>query len=127
MIRIGKYKLHSGEETFFKICEEDFTDEEIAGFVRIAVDTGIVPRFRSAEPVETGGHRIAKALNEYQDWSSDTYIIADDVLTTGNSIRKVLEDFPSLDMFALVLFARRPWPKDIPGAAIFTLTQGAYI
>lgn len=129
LFNLGTYVLHSGLETDFKIDCDALTPPELRAMTRCAL--GLLPPFRKAYGIATGGLKFAQALNFYAEEAAWTVIIADDVLTTGRSFedfrRHLISDMGSTgwasqarpDIKGIVLFARGPCPQWV--TPIFTL------
>ena len=99
----GKFVLHSGASSSFKIDCDSLTDEDIFNIARIISEKKI---FSSVYGVPSGGTRLAKALEKYcNDWGPR--LVVDDVLTTGNSMKEVYKDGDT----GVVIFARGECPK----------------
>lgn len=66
--------------------------------------------------IPTGGEFFADAIRQYLDPSGDTFLICDDVWTTGNSMYSaadkniVTADKLGLTLLGVVLFTRSPVP-----------------
>ena len=111
--------LHSGQESNFKIECDSLTDDDIETLAMIAAQRS--PHFREVVGVPTGGLRFAKALEKYIVPDTKSILIADDVMTTGNSMwemkKKVAADNPCnsghLLIQGVVIFSRvRPGMMD---------------
>jgi hypoxanthine phosphoribosyltransferase len=71
--------------------------------------------------IPTGGLRLAHALKQYATPISDTILIVDDVLTTGNSMERAFKQFQPQHVMGVVIFARGKCPDWI--TPIFTLND----
>lgn len=101
----GKFTLSSGQSSPFKIDCDALSDEDIATLAFIVKEK--IPRFRTVEGVPTGGLRLAKALEKYATPDEvGVVLIADDVYTTGGSMRKQRANRTSA--LGVVIFARGP-------------------
>jgi orotate phosphoribosyltransferase len=105
----GDFKLHSGEETFFKIDCDALSDEDLDTLARLA--TEMLTTYCDVEGVPTGGTRFAKALEKYA-WKIEgavnpPLLIVDDVLTTGASME---EQRAGRKAQGIVIFARGQCP-----------------
>lgn len=92
----GKFTLHSGGESFWRIDCDDMTDAEIGIFARIiAAKVGAFAsvdcppsHFGSAAP------RLAEAMRQYKTYIPlDPILIVDDVLTTGSSMEETRQKY----------------------------------
>lgn len=86
----GKFKLNSGQDAAWKIECDSLSCEDWDTLAIMASE--ILPPFGKVIGVPTGGIRFANALKFYADPESLILLIADDVLTTGNSMRKLKEE-----------------------------------
>ena len=118
MFKTGKFNLHSGETSNWKLdlslLPEGWEDE----IAKIAIHNGLVFGFSKAIGIPSGGTKLAAAFNRYKQWGSKSVLIVDDVLTTGNSFR---EAYNSLAPYTkrhktikgFVVFARNIIPPDL--------------
>ncbi len=100
------FKMHSGEVGQWKIECDALTDAEIDTLAYIIASKLL---FKRVIGVPTGGLRIAKALEKYttdEGWC----LIADDVLTTGNSMEEAKSNCVEEYILGVVLFARGKCP-----------------
>jgi hypothetical protein len=96
---LGDFKLHSGRHSSFKIDCDALSDDDLAALAwQIAAK---LPPFGSVEGVPRGGLRLAQALQAYVQYGPP--LIADDVLTTGNSME---EQRAGRSCYGIVLFSR---------------------
>ncbi len=103
IFKSGKFILHSGGKSEFKIDCDALTDEDIDSIARIISERRI---FSSVYGVPSGGVRLAAALEKYcKPWGPR--LIIDDVLSTGNSMNEVYKDGDA----GVVIFARGKCPK----------------
>lgn len=101
------FNLHSGRKSSFKIDCDDLTDEDLdclAYLVSLRIDFGTV------HGIPEGGLRFAEALKNYAKPDHTRVLIADDVMTTGQSIAgfaaNVLNLQLSPDCHGVVIFNR---------------------
>lgn len=88
MFKSGKFKLHSGEESDFKIDCDALTDADLFTLSEMAVK--LVRPFGKVIGIPTGGERFANALSRHESSEHKNHLlIVDDVLTTGISMDKV--------------------------------------
>lgn len=116
----GTFILNSSNVSRWKLELDDATDEEIATFAYMAIDTCRVPCFGSIVPVPKGksaskvdnAKRIADAMQRYVIPDVRTTLIVDDVFTTGGSINQCREGYaaqhPGIYVSGFVIFARSP-------------------
>lgn len=86
LFQLGDFKLASGTTSPWKIECDAFTPEDWKALARMAFD--LLPPFSRVEGVPRGGLPFAEALREYCSPLSDRLLIAEDVVTTGNSIER---------------------------------------
>ena len=106
----GRFELHSGEVSFFKIDCDALTDRDIQCLAMMIAQR--VPPFGTVEGVPTGGTRLADALRVYArpgplrrgSFGAKELLIVDDVWTTGASMEN---QRGSRDAIGAVIFARR--------------------
>jgi hypothetical protein len=104
LFRLGDFTLHSGANASWKIDCDALTDADLACLAKMAAE--LLPPFGSVEGVPTGGLRFAAALRPYATFGPP--LVADDVLTTGNSMEAQRRGRP--DALGVVIFARGPCP-----------------
>jgi orotate phosphoribosyltransferase len=105
--------LHSGEPTDFKIDCDALSDEDIKQLAKIIARK---VKFSKIYGIPNGGSRLALALEPYKTEDSNTFLIVDDVLTTGGSFRAteswVRRDFKwTGEIKGFCIFARKPENK----------------
>jgi hypothetical protein len=106
LFRYGRFTLHSGGESDFRIDCDALTDDDLASLAAFIVPK--LPPFRSVEPVPRGGVRLAEALRLYAQ-AAGCLLIADDVLTSGASMETQRD---GRDARGVVLFSRSmSWPS----------------
>ena len=107
LFQTGHFKLHSGQESDFKIECDALTDEDLD---TLALILSKRLKFRKVLGVVRGGIRFADALRKYEiNDDSLPVLIADDVLTTGSSMLNMQKkiDAPTI---GVVIFARSLCP-----------------
>lgn len=102
----GQFELASGTVSDFKIDCGFLSDESIEA---LAYKLSTKYTFGQVFGVPTGGLRLATALNQYCSDSSDILLV-EDVVTTGNSLRRYREDlialYPDRNIINVSIFAR---------------------
>lgn len=119
LFQLGKFKLHSGAVSPFKIeCDAlDYDDMEAVAFIG-NMSLNCTP-FGNVTGIPRGGKRLACAMEKYRTPGSDTMLIVDDVLTTGASMDASKERFNrnGVSVVGLVIFSRAlvipPWIRAI--------------
>jgi len=115
LFELGSFQLSSGGTSSFRINAHKLTTDDWEALAHMALS--ILPTFREVVGVPTGGEAFAEALLPHTSYGP--VLVVDDVLTTGNSIRKVANDYK--DSILLVAFSRM---SPHPGIhAVFTLAQ----
>ena len=109
LFKTGFVRLHSGQQSSFKIDCDALSDEDISS---IALQLTIrLPMFYEVEGVPQGGLRLAKAMEKFivpfQPIRSDKLLIVDDVFTTGASME---EHRANRRAIGAVIFARTNTP-----------------
>lgn len=106
LFQLGDFTLHSGEHSNFKIDCDALTDDDLATLAAIAHP--LLPKYSSVIGVPQGGLRFADALRKYAVGENYEAILADDVFTTGTSLREYRQNGSQV---AVVIFARdlTPW------------------
>src|ERR1700704_2776061 len=110
LFRLGKFELHSGQGTDFKIDCDGLTDEEIdalAYYGSKLVKFSEVIGIPSTRGGIDNGARIARAMLPFT--STGPLLIVDDVLTTGRSMNEMKKQYPNA--IGLVIFARQKPPQ----------------
>lgn len=115
----GKFTLHSGEISDFKIDCDFLTDEDIKTLAGLIAKR--IGYFTAVEGVPTGGTRLALALEKsvVHDHHADRLLIVDDVLTSGGSME---QHRAGREATGVVLFARGECPRWV--FPVFTLGEG---
>ena len=115
LFNVGHFVLHSGDESVLKIDCDSLADTDWEALAYLAQRA--LPPFSEAVGVPTGGEKFAKALNYYarpklcEDFLG---VIADDVLTTGRSIRehgRIISKNGEIRCLGVVAFARGRCPS----------------
>jgi orotate phosphoribosyltransferase len=107
LFQFGFFKLNSGRETSFKI-ECDALTKDDWNTLAFLISSKVT--FREVIGVPKGGLPLAESLKKFiQKDEKLPRLIVDDVLTTGNSIRKLMQKGDK----AFVVFARQTCPDDI--------------
>lgn len=117
LFQTGEFILHSGQKVSWKIECDALTPEDWAGLAAIAIER--LPAFGLVVGVPTGGVPFADALRPYV--TSGPTLIADDVLTTGGSMKDHRLSFLDVETIGVVAFNRTgvelPWVT-----SLFTLS-----
>lgn len=104
LFRTGKFSLHSGAVSDFKIDADFLSNDDWSALAAYAV-AHLLPPFGEVEGVPTGGLSFANHLGS---WATEgPLLIVDDVLTTGDSMEEQRGD---RDAVGLVVFARGALP-----------------
>ncbi len=106
MFELGKFTLHSGETSEFKIDCDSLTDADIEAIAYVM--HWALPQFGRVEGVPRGGLRLAKALEKYCRPGWTRWLFVDDVLTTGESMKVARGD--RFNAVGAVIFARGECP-----------------
>lgn len=115
LFQFGKFNLHSGDVSEWKIDCDALTGGDIAALAAIgAAQLGPSRPFRDVIGIPRGGLRLAEAMSKYVTPEASALLIVDDVLTTGRSMREERARLNNLEIgaFGLVIFARtraEPW------------------
>jgi len=80
-----KFKSHSGLNLQWKINCDSLTDNDLNTLAYIVSEKYT---FYDVIGIPTGGNRLSKALLKYADKRTNTLLLVDDVLTTGNSMEE---------------------------------------
>lgn len=113
LFRLGDFRLAGGGRSAWKIECDALGATDWAALAQIAASR--VPPFGSVVPVPRGGIPFAEALAAHA--TEGPPLVADDVLTTGGSVRRALEG--GAGAHAVVVFARGPVPVGV--TALFAL------
>lgn len=105
----GTFTLHSGLISNWKIDCDALVKEDYEALAVMALE--ILPHFGEVEGVPRGGLEFAKVMSKYI--TQGPRLIVDDVLTTGDSMEKLMKSGTDI---GLVIFARGlcpPWIRAI--------------
>jgi orotate phosphoribosyltransferase len=101
LFRYGNFTLASGKTSNFKIDCDGLTSEDWAAIAALVAPKKV---FGTVVGIPRGGWKFAEALYQYRTPESSCILYADDVWTTGGSLKKfVNKEYP---MTAAVLFYR---------------------
>lgn len=111
LFNFGKFKLHSGNISNFKIDCDYLSDDDIEALAKVVSD---IIEFGKVIGIPRGGIRFAKALEKYCLSGDDTTLIVDDVFTTGSSMEEAKSELlkvSHMPVVGVVIFARNtcPW------------------
>lgn len=111
LFQLGNFTLASGVASPWKIDCDALTDEDIRTLAEMIRQ--MVGLFSSVEGVPRGGLRLAEALNPFCDIGyGSRHLIVDDVLTSGGSMERALQDCLShAPKVGAVIFARGECPS----------------
>lgn len=113
LFKSGQFKLHSGGTSDFKTDCDALTEEDWRTVAEVARR-----RFRFGDVIDIpdGGSKLAAILSTFREEDHPLILIVDDVLTTGASFEKIVEDMNDKDFIrdrpiqGFVVFARGPCP-----------------
>jgi len=109
LFQLGKFMLHSGKKSLWKIDCDALTDEDYEVLAYIVAKEWKL-HYMKVITIPTGGNRFANKLKRYETWNwSDPILIVDDVLTTGNSFEVVKKEEVK-EVIGVVIFARGQCP-----------------
>ncbi len=111
LFQLGDFTLRSGQKSKWKIECDGLTGDDWSALAQMAVE--ILPPFGGVAGVPRGGWPFAAALALRATPGCKTFLVAEDVITTGGSILRYLEaNPPPKDQWEHVLgvcvFARGP-------------------
>ena len=115
LFQLGDFTLRSGGQSHFKIECDALTEADWACLAFIG-NNHIPDKFFMALPIPRGGVPFANALKKYEDRSSLTLLLVDDVLTTGDAFEETRQwahehhQISLEDIIGLVVFARGECP-----------------
>jgi len=113
----GKFKLHSGQTSNFKIECDSLNGTELELFAELIAEK---VKFKKVIGVPKGGDRLESFLLPYIiDDDTLPILIIDDVLITGNSMEEMKKKIDENNVIGVVLFARGKCPKWVK--PIFTM------
>ena len=107
LFKHGDTILHSGAPAKFEICCDALTTADLDCLAR-SITRKI--HFRQVLGVPKGGLRLAEALLPFCDVATDTMLLVDDVLTTGNSMELFKLEVAPEHVQGVVIFARGKCP-----------------
>jgi len=112
LFQMGKFTLHSGERSKWKIDCDALTDEDYETLAWIVAREWNLC-YSGVISIPTGGNKFAEKLRKYKYdwWEYKTVLIVDDVLTTGKSFEKEREKWNLPDAIGVVVFARGECPN----------------
>lgn len=105
-LQIGKFTLHSGKESDFKIDCDELTSGEVEAAAYL-LSKKLHP-FKKVEGIPRGGLRLAEAMERYVDPEAKRLLVVDDVWTTGNSFREHCAEKME-PLMGAVIFSRTTW------------------
>ena len=106
LFNLGEFKLHSGENSIFKIDCDALTPTDWQAVSQMACL--MLPQFGPVEGVPAGGMRFATVMRLFSlTEKAGALLIVDDVLTTGASMEA---HRAGRDAIGVVLFARGKCP-----------------
>jgi len=104
----GRFKLHSGKMSWFKIDCAFLAPEDWASIAKLISEYF---DFKEVIGIPTGGLKLAEALSFYKKNKPELpTLLVDDVLTTGNSMEKFRQKIEG-QVIGVVLFARGECPS----------------
>jgi len=108
LFNCGRFQLHSGQVSDFKIDCDHLTEWDWQALAREIIKR--VPWFGSVEGVPTGGLELERQLRPYATGdATDPLLIVDDVYTTGGSMETHRAGRPAI---GVVVFARQAPTQD---------------
>ena len=117
LFQLGKFILHSGEKSDFKIDCDNLTDEDLETLAWIVAREWRL-EYHAVKGIWRGGSKFAEKLRRYtKEWNNfgeNTLLIVDDVLTTGKSMDEMYETWrhtKSMNVKGIVIFSRGKCPS----------------
>jgi orotate phosphoribosyltransferase len=105
LFNLGSFRLHSGENSDFKIDCDYLSHEDIEALCYILHKK--IPEFSHVYGVPRGGLILEKELRKYcRPLIPNRILVIDDVLTTGDSILTFMDKFDPLEVMGATLFRR---------------------
>ena len=100
-----EFESHSGRKLKWKIECDALNEEDLESLAKLISSKF---KFRNVVGIPTGGIRLAKKLKEYEDKTSNSLLIVDDVLTTGKSMKEEKKKFKGkfYVIIGVVIFSR---------------------
>ena len=108
LFQLGDFVLHSGRRSWWKIECDALTSDDWEALALMAAE--ILPPFGFVCGVPRGGIPFAKALNKYVSEGSRLTLIAEDVVTTGESLLNFREQLGE-HVVGVCVFARGKCPE----------------
>ena len=115
----GPATLSSGRMSAFKVECDALTDDEVEAHCDLLAMA--LPPFGRLAGVPRGGVRVAHYLSRHLDPSSPTWLVVDDVWTTGGSMARFMAENDIPTHRGAVLFARGPVPSWV--TALWTINR----
>lgn len=113
LFELGKFRLASGQESFWKIECDALTTRDWATLAWMLVEWLPLP-FSDVIGVPAGGVPFADALRPHAFSEANRLLIVDDVWTSGNSMRSFVAGLPdNIEYQRAVVFAREPAPANL--------------
>ena len=123
LFQLGDFKLHSGQHSDFKLECDALTDDDWECIAFLLSQR--LPPFDECYGVPRGGLKLAEKMQKYKQTTTygwNTVLFADDVFTTGNSLRAfAFDNIGNREMLGAVVFARTEPPDWIH--ALFTMSD----
>ena len=116
LFQLGNFKLHSGKLSCFRIICDALTDDDW-GVLAYIIKESLID-FKEVIGVPTGGDKLAKELEKYRKKVADLTLVVDDVLTTGRSIKEIMDKVEG-PVRGVVIFARNECPDGV--ASLFCM------
>lgn len=114
LFQAGEFVLRGGRNSGYKIECDALTAEDWRGVAALVMEEGLLPPFREALGVPTGGVPFADAMSRHATGEpGDPVLICEDVVTTGRSMdryRNVVASHKDGGVIGICLFARSPCP-----------------
>ena len=107
LFQLGKFNLHSGTVSHFKIDCDILTESDWATLAYIIKESCI---FSEVIGVPDGGLELASKLKKYRKKKANLVLIVDDVLTTGASM-EIVRNKLMVPSRGIVVFARGQCPS----------------
>ena len=97
------FTMHSGDKGSWKIDCDHLTEFDLKTIAKLISDK---IWFSSVYGIPTGGERLAFYLKNYER-EGGSFLIVDDVLTTGRSMNEARKKFGILNTSGVVIFSRK--------------------
>lgn len=105
LFQLGDFTLNSGKKSLWKIECDALTKEDWEGLARMAYEK-LNTKFGKVEGVPRGGIPFAKAMEKYITPGNETILICEDVVTTGKSMEKFIDNKITNEYIGVAVFAR---------------------